>query len=80
MPGDPLGAGVGIVLVLAAFALPTPVGSNATRLSLLFALPVVASFVNWRSRVWNILILLAVLVLQLPVAISTVASTGRVSG
>jgi len=75
-----LGAGIGILLVVAAFVLPTPVGSNATRLSLLFALPVVVAFIHWRSRTLTVLAVLTVAVLQLPVAISTVASTGRVSG
>jgi hypothetical protein len=75
-----LGAGIGIVLLIAAFVLPTPVGSNATRLGLLFALPVAASFVHWRTRTLTALALLAILALQLPVNPATVASTGRVSG
>ncbi|MDQ1722471.1 MAG: hypothetical protein QOI26_2205, partial [Pseudonocardiales bacterium] len=75
-----LGAGIGIVLLIAAFALPTPVGSNATRLSLLFALPVAASFVQWRTRTLTALALLAILALQLPINPATIASTGRVSG
>lgn len=75
-----LGAGLGIVLVLAAFVLPTPVGSNATRLSLLFALPIAASFIHWRTRSLTILALVVILVVQLPVSPSTIASTGRVSG
>jgi len=75
-----LGALIGMLGVVAAFVLPTPVGSNATRLSLLFALPVVAAFIHWRSRILTVLAVLGVLVLQLPVAISTLASTGRVSG
>jgi hypothetical protein len=75
-----LGAGVGLLLLLAAFVLPTPVGSNADRLSLLFALPVVAAFIRWHSRTLTVLALLGVLVLQLPVKVSTVASTGRASG
>lgn len=75
-----LGAGIGIVLVLAAFALPTPVGSNATRLGLLFALPIAASFVHWRTRTLTALALAAILAVQLPINPATVASTGRVSG
>ncbi len=75
-----LGAGLGMILLVAAFALPTPVGSNATRLGLLFALPVAASFVHWRTRTLTVLALLAILALQLPVSPGTVASTGRVSG
>jgi hypothetical protein len=75
-----LGALIGMLMVVAAFVLPTPVGSNATRLSMLFALPVVAAFIHWRNRILTVLAVLGVLVLQLPVAISTVASTGRASG
>src|SRR5581483_2693087 len=55
-------------------------GSNATRLSLLFALPVVVAFIHWRSRILTVLAILGVLALQLPVDVSTIASTGRVSG
>ena len=75
-----LGALIGMLGVVAAFVLPTPVGSNATRLSLLFALPVVAAFIQWRNRLLTVLAVLGVGVLQLPVAISTLASTGRASG
>jgi hypothetical protein len=75
-----LGAVIGILLVIAAFVLPTPVGSNATRLSMMFALPVVIAFIHWRSRTLTMLVVLTVAILQLPVAISTVASIGRVSG
>ncbi|HJQ00205.1 MAG TPA: hypothetical protein VJ851_01270 [Jatrophihabitans sp.] len=75
-----LGAGLGMVMVLLAFALPTPVGSNSTRLSLLFALPVAASFVHWRTRTLTLLALAAIFVVQLPVGIATIASTGRASG
>jgi hypothetical protein len=75
-----LGAGLGIVMLIAAFVLPTPVGSNATRLGVLFALPVAASFVHWRTRILTALALLAILALQLPINPATVASTGRASG
>jgi hypothetical protein len=75
-----LGAGIGIVMVIAAFALPTPVGSNSTRLSLLFALPIAASFIHWRTRTLIAAALVTIFAVQLPVGISTIASTGRVSG
>lgn len=75
-----LGAGIGIVMLIAAFALPTPVGSNSTRLSLLFALPIAASFVHWRTRTLTALALVVILAVQLPVNPGTIASTGRVSG
>ena len=75
-----LGAAVGIVMVIVAFALPTPVGSNSTRLSLLFALPIAASFIHWRTRTLTAAALVTIFAVQLPVGISTIASTGRVSG
>jgi len=74
------GASIGIVLVVLAFAIPTPIGSNATRLSLLFALPVAASFIYWRTKSLTILALITVLVLQLQVSTGTIASTGQASG
>ncbi|MEO9237998.1 MAG: hypothetical protein ABI418_07885, partial [Jatrophihabitantaceae bacterium] len=75
-----LGAAIGIVMVIAAFALPTPVGSNSTRLSLLFALPIAASFVHWRTRTLTALALAVIVAVQLPVRLDSIASTGRVSG
>jgi hypothetical protein len=75
-----LGAGLGIVMVILAFAVPTPVGSNSTRLSLLFALPIAASFIHWRTKTLTAVALLVILAVQLPVNPSTIASTGRVSG
>lgn len=75
-----IGAVLGMVLVAAAFVLPTPVGSNATRLSLLFALPVVAACAQVpRPRVLAVL-LVGVCALQLPVNPESIASTGRASG
>ena len=75
-----LGCAIGMLMVLAAFVLPTPVGSNSTRLSLLFALPVAASFIHWNNKIASIAALIAVFALELPVEVSTIASTGRVSG
>jgi hypothetical protein len=75
-----IGAGLGIVMVISAFVLPTPVGSNATRLSLIFALPVVAAFAQFRTRQLTALALAAVVALQLPVNPSTITSTGKISG
>ncbi len=75
-----LGCAIGMLMVLAAFVLPTPVGSNSTRLSLLFALPVAASFIRWNNKILAVAALAAVFVLELPVEVSTIASTGRVSG
>jgi hypothetical protein len=75
-----IGAALGIVLVAAAFVLPTPVGSNASRLSLLFALPVTAAFVQLRTPTRSAALLLGMFVLQLPVNPAAIASTGHVSG
>ncbi|MCW2540700.1 MAG: hypothetical protein JWN95_2425 [Frankiales bacterium] len=75
-----LGAALGIVMVLAAFLLATPVGSNANRLSMLFALPVVATFIQWRSRWLTALALIGVLAVQLPLNTGDVASLGKASG
>jgi hypothetical protein len=75
-----IGAAGGMAMVLAAFLLPTPVGSNATRLSLLFALPIAAAFVHWRNRVLTVGVLVAIVALELPVSPATIASTGVASG
>jgi len=75
-----LGALLGIVLVVGVFVLPTPIGSNADRLSLLFGLPIVAAFICWPSRLLSAAGVVGALVLQLPVGVSTIASTGRASG
>jgi hypothetical protein len=75
-----IGAALGLLFVIAAFVLPTPVGSNSDRLCLLFALPITASFVHWPSRTWTTAAIAGVLALQLPVTVGTWASTGKVSG
>jgi hypothetical protein len=75
-----IGAALGIVMVLAAFVLATPVGSNANRLSMLFALPVVATFIEWRSRWLTAVALVGVLTVQLPLNTGDVASLGKASG
>ena len=70
-----LGAALGVVLVVAAYVLPTPVGGNATRLSLLFAVPIVAAFAEWRW--WRAAIAVAVAFgLQTPVTIGTLTGAG----
>lgn len=75
-----IGCAGGIAMVIGAFVVTSPVGSNATRLSLLFALPIAAAFIHWRSRLLTIGVLVAILALELPVSASTVASTGVASG
>jgi hypothetical protein len=70
-----IGAGLGVVMVVAAYALPTPVGGNASRLSLLFAVPVVAAFVPWRWWLASLAVL-AVVIVQTPVTFGTLTSAG----
>jgi hypothetical protein len=75
-----IGTMFGMVLVAAAFVLPTPVGSNATRLSLLFALPVVAACAEVPRSSVRAALLVGVCALQLPVNPESIMSTGRASG
>ena len=70
-----LGALIGLVMVAAAYFLPTPVGGNAIRLTLLFAVPVVAAFVDWRWWLAALTIVLAVVV-QTPVTLGTLTGAG----
>ncbi|MDT4915343.1 MAG: hypothetical protein QOH89_43 [Pseudonocardiales bacterium] len=43
-----VGASIGLIMVVVAYVADTPVGSNASRLSQLFAVPIVAAYVAWR--------------------------------
>lgn len=43
-----VGAGLTVVLLLFTFYVPTAIGANATRLPMLFAVPVVAAYAAWR--------------------------------
>jgi hypothetical protein len=70
-----LGALLSAVMVMAAYLLPTPVGGNAIRLGLLFAVPVVAAFVDWRWWVAALTIVAAV-VIQTPVTLGTLTGAG----
>ena len=42
------GAVLAVAMVLVAYLVDTPVGNNVTRLSLMFAVPIVAAYVTWR--------------------------------
>ncbi len=44
-----LGAAINLAVVIASWAVSSPIGSNAERLGLLFAIPVVAACVEWRA-------------------------------
>jgi hypothetical protein len=70
-----LGAGLGVVMVVSAYVLPTPVGGNAMRLTLLFAVPLVAALVECRPALTALTIAVAVLV-QTPVTFGTVTGAG----
>ncbi|MDQ6937397.1 MAG: hypothetical protein M3140_06760, partial [Actinomycetota bacterium] len=71
-----IGAAIGLIMVAAAFVLPTPVGGNATRLSLLFAVPIVAAFAPLSRRLVAVAIV-TVTVVQTPVTLGTLAGAGR---
>jgi hypothetical protein len=71
-----VGAAIGLVMVIAAVVVPTPVGSNSARLSLLFAVPVVAAFVDLRRWLAAGVILL-VIVVQTPITFGTLTGAGR---
>lgn len=73
-----LGAVLGIVMVAAAYLLPTPVGGNAMRLSLLFAIPVIVAFNELRAVGALVLVCLAYLI-QSPVARVTLRYAGTAS-
>ena len=46
-----VGAAVNLAVVVVAWAAPSPIGSNAERLGLLFAIPVIAAFAEWRTPI-----------------------------
>ncbi|MDR1999179.1 MAG: hypothetical protein LBQ06_04455 [Frankiaceae bacterium] len=70
-----IGAALGVAMVLLAWALPTPVGGNAMRLSLLFAVPAVIALADVRAR-WAAGLLAVAVVLQTPVTWGTLAGAG----
>lgn len=70
-----LGAVLGIVMVLAAYFVHTPVGSNATRLSLLFAIPLVVALVELKAVITLATIVIAIAV-QVPFTFGTLQAAG----
>src|SRR5262249_28241839 len=44
-----LGAVLNLAVVIVAAVVDSPIGSNAERLGLIFAIPIVAAFVEWRT-------------------------------
>jgi hypothetical protein len=73
-----LGAIIGIVMVLAAYFIHTPVGSNATRLSLLFAIPLVVALVELKPVITLATIVIAIAV-QVPFTFGTLQAAGSPS-
>ena len=70
------GAAIAVVMVAAAYVLTTPVGANASRLAMLFAIPVIAAaveFVWWRTAT----AIVAAAVIQTPVVFGTLGSAGH---
>jgi hypothetical protein len=55
-----IGAALNLAVIIVAFLVDSPVGSNAVRLGLLFAIPIVAAFVEWRIWVAAIAVVAAV--------------------
>jgi hypothetical protein len=71
-----IGAALAAIGVLAAFAVHTPVGLNATRLATVFALPVVAAFAVLRWR-WLVPMLVALAVWQPPLLVGDLRDVGN---
>lgn len=70
------GAAVGVAMVAAAYLFSTPVGANASRLAMLFAIPVIAAaaeFVWWRVAA----AIVAAAVIQTPFVFGTITSAGE---
>jgi hypothetical protein len=72
-----VGAVLTVALLLAAFYLPSPVGSNALRLPMLFALPVVGAFATLDRR-WLAAAGVALVWWQSPVVVSDLTRVGSV--
>ncbi|MTK05144.1 hypothetical protein [Micromonospora sp. CP22] len=70
-----VGAGLTALLLVAAYYLPSPVGSNALRLPMLFALPVVAAYAEM-SRRWLAALLVALFWWQSPVMTNDIVRRG----
>lgn len=73
-----IGAVLTALLLVLAYHLPSPVGSNALRLPMLFAMPVVAAYVTLGRR-WLVALLVALFWWQPPVMTSDVARRGPAS-
>ncbi|GIJ81218.1 hypothetical protein SAMN05443287_1096 [Micromonospora phaseoli] len=70
-----IGAALTALLLVAAYHLPSPIGSNALRLPMLFALPVLAAYVTLRRR-WLAALLVVLFWWQSPVMTNDIARRG----
>ncbi|MEV4625557.1 hypothetical protein AB0J90_04620 [Micromonospora sp. NPDC049523] len=70
-----VGAVLTVVLLVGAYYLDSPVGSNALRLSMLFALPVLAAFADLRWR-WLVPLLALAVWWQNPVMVADLTRAG----
>ncbi|WBB54319.1 hypothetical protein [Verrucosispora sp. WMMD573] len=70
-----VGAALTALLLVAAYHLPSPIGSNALRLPMLFALPIVAAYVGLGRR-WLAALLVALFWWQSPVMTNDIARRG----
>ncbi|TDC36290.1 hypothetical protein E1211_13985 [Micromonospora sp. 15K316] len=70
-----VGAALAAVLLVAAYHVPSPIGSNALRLPMLFALPLVAAFVPIGAR-WLAALLAALVWWQSPVVTGDLTRMG----
>jgi len=66
-----IGAALNLAVIVVAWTVSSPVGSNAERLSLLFAIPIIAAFVEWRA--WLAAGAVVVAVLAQPPAMPDIA-------
>jgi hypothetical protein len=69
------GAGLTVLLLVAAYYVPSPIGFNAARLPMLYAIPVLAALaaVDWR---WLTAVLLVLVWWQPPVVVSDLTHAG----
>ncbi|RKR87360.1 hypothetical protein BDK92_1635 [Micromonospora pisi] len=74
-PAVRVGAGLTVLLLIGAYYLESPIGSNALRLPMLFAVPLVAALADLRWR-WLVPLLVAAVWWQNPVMVSDLTRAG----
>lgn len=70
------GVALALAMVMLAWLLPTPVGSNSARLSVLFAVPVTAAYAQFKRPGAGMCVVLVALV-QPPIVFGTLTGAGR---